>query len=66
MKRGMSICTGQPATQVGFAHWMQRSASRSASWSEKPRFTSLKLRARSCASRSGMWTWWGSSSLIFL
>ena len=34
MKRGMSIDTGQPETQVGFAHWMQRSASPRASSSE--------------------------------
>ncbi len=34
MKRGMSICTGQPEMQVGFEHWMQRSASPMASASE--------------------------------
>ncbi len=34
MKRGMSIDTGQPETQAGFEHWMQRSASPRASWSE--------------------------------
>ncbi len=34
MKRGMSMATGQPAMQVGLAHWMHRSASRRASWSE--------------------------------
>ena len=31
MKRGMSMATGQPAMQVGRRHWMQRSASVSAS-----------------------------------
>ena len=31
MKRGMSIETGQPAMQVGRAHWMHRSASTRAS-----------------------------------
>jgi len=31
MKRGMSMETGQPEMQVGFAHWMQRSASARAS-----------------------------------
>ena len=31
MKRGMSTRTGQPSTQNGLGHWMQRSASSSAS-----------------------------------
>ena len=31
MKRGMSMPTGQPSMQVGLLHWMQRSASASAS-----------------------------------
>ena len=31
MKRGMSMATGQPAMQVGRAHWMHRSASTRAS-----------------------------------
>ena len=47
MNVGMSMPTGQPAMQVGLTHWMQRSASRSASAIEYPRLTSLKLWMRS-------------------
>ncbi len=66
MNRGMSIDTGQPDMQVGFAHWMQRSASPRACSRVYPRFTSLKFRDRSSASRSGMCVWCGARSLIFL
>ncbi len=32
MNRGMLTRTGQPSTQKGLGHWMQRSASSIASW----------------------------------
>ena len=32
MNRGMLTRTGQPSTQNGLGHWMQRSASSIASW----------------------------------
>ena len=60
------MATGQPDMHVGFLHWMHRSASAMACRIVYPRFTSLKFRARSEASRSGISTCRGASSVSFL
>jgi hypothetical protein len=56
MKFGMLTRTGQPSTQNGLGHWMQRSASSIASWYVSPRLTSRKLPARTSPSCSGIET----------
>src|ERR1035441_5189645 len=43
IKRGMLTLTGQPVMHLGSLHRRQRSASSSATFSGKPRLTSLKL-----------------------
>ena len=52
MKRGMLTLTGQPAMHLGSLHWRQRSASIKATFSGKPRLTSLKLALRASESCS--------------
>src|SRR6185369_1374465 len=53
---GMETPTGQPSTQGRCLHWMKRLASCTAASSSRPWFTSAKLRLRTAASSSGMWT----------
>src|SRR5512136_2894871 len=52
MKRGMLTPTGQPAMHLGSLHSRQRSASRMATFSGRPRLTSLKLALRTRGSCS--------------
>ena len=54
MNCGMLTITGQPATHLGSLHCRQRSASSRASFSGRPRLTSLKLALRTSGSCSGI------------
>ena len=64
MKRGIGTPTGQPVTQGGFLHCMQREASRTACSGVYPRRDFFEIRP---PDRRGPARGWGSSSgLIFL